>query len=643
MAAARHSGDTTVCADFDFNADQLDISLIDVEILTNGQLTLTQNDGTVFTNSIPYFPDFNISVVLTLQPPPNALTINYSAGLYQINGTVYTLTPAGSLAIAAGDPVNPRVDIVVVDTSSNISIITGTPAANPAPPATPVGSIVIGEIGVDANATALLGVTTMTTVNTGFRNNVNNGAVQNSTLRWESSISKWVSSTLIKESSFNARIGGGAVGTSEILQITGRVIIDDGAAPGITTNKLYAVAGNLFWDGIQLNTGTVASGTTVNSTLRWDGLAWIENVQFLAFDDPTNFGASNSAIFGTGTNNTIFGLNTLSSNTSGDSNIAVSINSLADNTSGNSNIGIGESSLTSNTTGSNNIGIGLNTLVLTTISNNNISLGNTSLTLITSGDFNVGVGNNNGAALISGNNNLFLGELAGAGVTNGDDNICLGYNSGSNTGVISNILAFGNAARASVDNQIIFGSSVSPYDEVYFGGGISDIAAHDFDINITNIITTANTVGGNLTVRGGGSTGSAAGGSIIFQNTKAGGAGATPNSFTTRLQLNTDNIELLGGLRYQQSSVQIVGFTVDKNFYIYRVDSTGGSITVSLPNSSISAGQSWFIKDVGGDASNNQITLSAGVQTIDNSASYILNVNYAGVEVVYDGLNYYTK
>lgn len=50
-------------------------------------------------------------------------------------------------------------------------------------------------------------------------------------------------------------IGGGLLADS--AQLTGYLEIDNASAPSTTTNRLYAVGGNVFWNGTQLNQGAL--------------------------------------------------------------------------------------------------------------------------------------------------------------------------------------------------------------------------------------------------------------------------------------------------------------------------------------------------------------------------------------------------
>lgn len=63
----------------------------------------------------------------------SGLNFTVSPTSYQIAGTQYT-APQTNLTLSAADPSNPRIDAVVVNTSSVVAVLTGTPAATPQEP-----------------------------------------------------------------------------------------------------------------------------------------------------------------------------------------------------------------------------------------------------------------------------------------------------------------------------------------------------------------------------------------------------------------------------------------------------------------------------------------------------------------------------
>ena len=105
---------------------------------------------------------------------PN-MSVNVAAGQVAVDGTqdaVHQGTYVGlndattNLSIAASDPTNPRIDIVVaqfedsVYSGSNndfkLAVVTGTPAGSPSPPATPVNSLVLAQVRVNATVTSIV-------------------------------------------------------------------------------------------------------------------------------------------------------------------------------------------------------------------------------------------------------------------------------------------------------------------------------------------------------------------------------------------------------------------------------------------------------------------------------------------------------
>lgn len=110
---------------------------------------------------------------VTQNGTPN-MSVNVAAGEALVNGTQNTVSQGAyeclndatvNLAIAASDPTNPRIDIVVAQVrdaaysgANNdwvLAVVTGTPAPSPSPPATPANAIVLAQVAVAANATSI--------------------------------------------------------------------------------------------------------------------------------------------------------------------------------------------------------------------------------------------------------------------------------------------------------------------------------------------------------------------------------------------------------------------------------------------------------------------------------------------------------
>ena len=83
------------------------------------------------------------------------LQLTVGAANYEIQGTQYT-SPLTNLTAAAADPTNPRIDVVIVDSSGTASILTGTPGATPVKPQVdPTTQLELTFYTLDATATVL--------------------------------------------------------------------------------------------------------------------------------------------------------------------------------------------------------------------------------------------------------------------------------------------------------------------------------------------------------------------------------------------------------------------------------------------------------------------------------------------------------
>lgn len=282
MAAAiwgTTAGAGGIQVDWDTNASLLD-SCYNGAAWSNGLLTFTRVDGTNDAITFAFVPDFVVTgILLSLQTAPSALDIGYTAGTAQIDGVPVVVGVGGTVTVNAGDPTNPRIDLIYVDNAGTVDKVTGTAATSPTPPSTPANSLALAYVYVDANATAGTGGTTLQALSF-LKNNVFQGTADYQTLRFSASQDAYVPNNALQ--SDGATVGVNTVPGTEALTIDGAIEFSDISAPGTTTNKLYSVSGNIFYDGVQLNTGTtIAAGTTARSILTWSGAAWTEDVTTL--------------------------------------------------------------------------------------------------------------------------------------------------------------------------------------------------------------------------------------------------------------------------------------------------------------------------------------------------------------------------
>ena len=113
-------------------------------------------------------------LAVTANGTPN-MSVNVAAGEAVVVGSESQLIQGAyhvyndatkNLTIAASDPTNPRIDIVVAKVQDaeysgatnawSLAVVTGTPAASPAVPATPANAIVLAQIAVAASVTTIV-------------------------------------------------------------------------------------------------------------------------------------------------------------------------------------------------------------------------------------------------------------------------------------------------------------------------------------------------------------------------------------------------------------------------------------------------------------------------------------------------------
>lgn len=119
----------------------------------NGKtLTITSDDGTPINIDLSASPNVVLSGLAITQDGANQRLFNVTAGTVRIDENEVAIT-AGSSSAGNGDPINPRIDALVVTDSDTIKVVAGSPAAAPIPPTIPSNELIIAYIYVEANAT----------------------------------------------------------------------------------------------------------------------------------------------------------------------------------------------------------------------------------------------------------------------------------------------------------------------------------------------------------------------------------------------------------------------------------------------------------------------------------------------------------
>ena len=106
-----------------------------------------------------------------------------------------------------------------------------------------------------------------------------------------------------------------------------------------------------------------------------------------------------------------------------------------------------------------------------------------------------------------------------------------------------------------------------------------------------------------------------------------------------------DSGDLSGkGIKFSTTTVNAATYDLTTTDYILNVTytTTGAVTSLTLPTSQVVEGRVIVIKDSGGNASGNNITIDTeGSETIDGSATLVLNSDYEAVNLYCDGTNWH--
>ena len=282
---------------------------------------------------------------------------------------------------------------------------------------------------------------------------------------------------------------------------------------------------------------TGATSTSTAGNIIKNGNRFIHN--FGTNNTFMGINAGNFTMSGTG-NNSAFGVNALTANTTGENNVAVGTNTLAANTTGINNVAVGFNALAANIEGFENIAIGFNTLAATnairnvgigsralefnTTGGDNIAVGSSALRDNVTGTYNIGIGSE-ALLLNTASYNTAVGGATLSSNTTGSSNIAIGTFTMNNNTIGNNNTAIGRSSLATNtigNNNVAIGFNTL---------AINSIGSSNTAIGYSSLSN--NTTGTNNIAIGAGSGGTLTTGSgNIYIDSNAGTAA---ESTTTRI------------------------------------------------------------------------------------------------------------
>lgn len=233
-------------------------------------------------------------------------------------------------------------------------------------------------------------------------------------------------------------------------------------------------------------------------------------------------------------------------------------------------------------------GIGANTayglLALSTLStgNGSTAFGYSALTSL-NGGANTAFGYQAGAGLTSGTNNVSIGynslqydQTIGSSVIIGDG--AFSQSNGGYTGT-GPVLAIGRNAGTDLTTQnniAVFGSATSPLNDWYFGESYTTASPSDVTFQ-PSVGSGTNIAGASFYLKGGAGTGNATPGKLHLQYASAGSSGATLQSYTTAITIDSSATDVAGLL----ITDRLKGGTTAPSAAVGAGAGTGATVSVS--------------------------------------------------------------
>jgi len=230
----------------------------------------------------------------------------------------------------------------------------------------------------------------------------------------------------------------------------------------------------------------------------------LQTSMFFGFNSGLNT-IDDPGVFNSGDNNTSYGFNTLSANTSGLQNTAIGSGAMIDNTSGNTNVAVGFSAMKHGVTAFQNVGIGKSALLSNVSGNYNVAVGNDAFNTSNFVERCVAIGFTAGVNDTSSVDNVYVGYGTGRGTifaTDGYDrtnNTMLGSYAGFWNTTSGNVfLGFEAGMNSEADNQLyITNSDTDSLSSLIYGQFDNELLRINGDLNIDGLYTFPTTAPSN--------------------------------------------------------------------------------------------------------------------------------------------------
>ncbi len=120
---------------------------------------------------------------------------------------------------------------------------------------------------------------------------------------------------------------------------------------------------------------------------------------------------------------------------------------------------------------------------------------------------------------------------------------------------------------------------------------------------------------------------------VLKVGAKSDGAGGVDGLFVQNYGANIQNITVINGSTYT---------VLEKDNIIHSTYSATGAQTITIPTAQLVSGRIITIKDAGGNASVNNITIGTqGTEKIDGSDTAVINSNYGVITLYSNGSNWF--